>query len=147
MQNPRESTRQQNSAKLEELRTSYGFFTGVKVRSEDAGFMTADGFPITLDCGKGPACTAGPGKFYEMCPAVVGWQRGFWERDLNARSAVPRPIPSCLAISFHDRPWARSPATCRGALGSAIQNFWLIIIWNGTLRASIIFWSHHRRAT
>jgi hypothetical protein len=59
----------------------------------------ARGFPKTLDYGKGPTCAAGPDKFYEMCPPVVGLQRGFWESDLNARSAVPRPIPRCSAIS------------------------------------------------
>jgi hypothetical protein len=39
-------------------------------------------FPITLDCGKGPGCAAGPDNFYEMSSTLAGELRGFSERDL-----------------------------------------------------------------
>jgi hypothetical protein len=51
-----------------------------------------------LIAGKGLHALQAAGKFYEMSSALAGELRGFWEIDLNARSAVPRPISSCSAI-------------------------------------------------
>jgi hypothetical protein len=100
MRGPSESTRQQNSGEIRRTSEILRLLDGRegsfgRRRFHDCRRASQNHFV----CANGPPCAAGPDKFYEMCPAVVGWQRGFWERDLNARSAVPRPIPSCTAIS------------------------------------------------
>jgi hypothetical protein len=39
-----------------------------------------------------------------MCSSLAAGPRGFWESDLKARSAMPRPTPSFSAIWFHEQP-------------------------------------------
>ena len=72
-------------------------------------------FPKSSGCGKGPASLADPHNSYEVSAGLVGLFRGFWERDLKARSAVPRLTPSLSAIWFQEKPRERRPATWRGS--------------------------------